>query len=140
MVALTHPLSDGRVEFECHRCRRDRDRDRGRVEDAREPPNYGTAPVLVVGLGARIALRRIDARIWILAPAVVAIVAPEDGVLRSLLVNEDDVDDQSGAVRPREARREPAIPDEVARADPFGDQSVPTIGSTQPPRRRKDGS
>src|SRR3989442_6340093 len=134
VVVLAHPVGDSRVELERDGGGRDRDRDRSRLEDARQPPNSGTTAVLVMGLGATIALRRIDARIRILAPAVVAIVVPEDRVLRSLLVDEDDVDDESGAIRPGEDRREAAVADEVARADPLRDHRAPTIGSANPPR------
>ena len=85
--------------------RRDRHRHVRLVEDAREPPHARAAAVLVVRLGAGIALRRLHARIGVLAPAVVAVVAPGHRVLRARLVDEHEVDDDARAVRPRDARR-----------------------------------
>ena len=89
----------------------------GGVEDAREPPHAGAAAELVVRLGAGIALRRLHAGVGVLAPAVVAVVAPGHGVLRARLVDEHEVDHDPGAAGPRDARRVAAVADEVARAD-----------------------
>src|SRR6185312_10361368 len=114
VVVLVHPLGDARVQLERDGRRRDRHRHVRLVEDAREPPHAGAAAVLVVRLGAGIAVRRLDSRVGVLAPAVVAVVTPQHGVLRALLVDEDEVHDDAGAVRPLEPRRGAAVADQVA--------------------------
>ena len=72
-------------------------------------------------LGPEVEPGRFDAGIRVLAPAVVAIVAPADGVLRALLVHEHDVDDDSEAAGPGEPFRLRAVADEVALSHAVGD-------------------
>src|SRR6185437_12302725 len=121
VVVLAHPLGDGRVELERDGSGRDRHRHVRLVEDAGEPPDAGAAPVLVVRLGAGVAVGRLDARVGVFAPAVVAVVAPEDGVFRPLLIDKDEVHDDAGAVRPVETRRGAAVADQVAPLDRLRD-------------------
>jgi hypothetical protein len=75
-----------------------------------------------VSLGAPIALRRLDARLRVLAPAVVALISPQDRVLRALLVDEDYVYGDTGIARPRERWRGAAITGQVPPTDPFGNR------------------
>ena len=123
VVALAHPLGDRGVELERDRGGRDGHGHLGLVEDARQAPDTGPAAVLVVRLGAGIALRRLHAGIGVLAPAVVAVVAPQHRVLGALLVHEHEVDDDPRAAGPREARRLAAVADEIARANRLGDHA-----------------
>ena len=134
---LAHPLRHGRVQLERDGGARDRHGHLRLVEDAREPPHARAAAVLVVRLGAGVALRRLHARVGVLAPAVVAVVAPGHRVLRARLVDEHEVDDDARVAGPREARRRAAVADEVARADGGGDQVGGIHGTSRcgPPSR-----
>jgi hypothetical protein len=82
-----------------------------------------------VGLRSEVALWRLHARLGILAPAVVAVVSPQSGVLRALLVHEHHVDDDARAVGPGEGRRDAAVADEVTFAHPVRNHRGATIGS-----------
>ena len=112
----------------------------GLVEDPGQPPHAGTAAVLVVRLGAGVALRRLHARVGVLAPAVVAVIAPHDGVLRALLVDEHEVDDDLRAVGPVELRRGAAVADQVARPDGVGDHAASRRAPARVEGRVGDGS
>src|SRR5262249_10148735 len=102
-------------------------RDAGGVEDPREPPDPGTAPVLVVRLRAGIPLRRVGAGPGGVAPAAVAVVAPQHGVLRAPLLDAAQGGDDAGAVRPGEARRRAPVADEVAGPDGVRDVHGATL-------------
>ena len=112
----------------------------GLVEDPGQPPHAGAAAVLVVRLGAGVALRRLHARVGVLAPAVVAVVAPHDGVLRALLVDQHQVDDDVGAAGPGERRRGAAVADQVARPDGVGDHAASRRAPARVEGRVGDGS
>ncbi len=124
VVALAHPRRHARVQLERDGGRRHRHRHAGLVEDPGQPPHAGAAAVLVVRLGARVALRRLHAGVGVLAPAVVAVVAPQHRVLGALLVDQHEVDDHLRAVRPLERRRRAAVADQVAGADCVRGSSV----------------
>jgi len=121
VVVRAHPVGDGGVELERHRCCGDCDGDRGVVEDPREPPDAGAATVVVMRLRPEVEAGRLDAGIRVLAPAVVAVVAPADRVFRALLVHEHDVDDDPGTAGPGESFRLRPVADEVALSHEVGD-------------------
>jgi hypothetical protein len=73
-----------------------------------------------VRLGAAIPLWRLNPGTGVLTPTLVAIVAPQDGGLRALLVDKDEVDHDAGAIRPFEPGWCTPIPDQVATTDPLG--------------------
>ena len=131
MASLAHPRGHLGVQLEGHRRRGHGDGHRGLVEDASEAPHAGAAAVLVVGLRAGVAPRRLDARIRVLAPTLVAVVAPEHRCLRPLLVHQHEVDDDVGAVRPCESWRCAAVPGEIALPDRLGDHGAPSASITR---------
>src|SRR5207302_3588006 len=97
------------------------------VEESSQPPDAGAASVLVVGLRAGVTLGRLHAAVCVLAPAIIAVIAPGDRILRPLLVDQDEIDHDACVVRPREARRHAPIPDEVAGSHRFGDHATGSI-------------
>ena len=113
-ASVAYPAGDGGVQLECDGGRGDSDRDARLVDNAGESPDARTGAVVVVGLRAEVAPRRLDAGLCILPPAVVPVVTPEHRVLAALFVDEDDVDDDARVVRPFDQRRRTSIADEVA--------------------------
>ncbi len=102
VVVLAHPRGDLRVELERDRRGRHGHGNAGGFEDPRQPPHARPASILVVGLRALVALGRLDSRVGVLSPTVVAIVAPQHRVLGALLVDQHHVHHDPGIVRPRE--------------------------------------
>ena len=137
---LTHPLWDGGVELERGGRRGDGHRYAGGIEDPGQSPHPGPAAVLVVRLGRRVGLRRLDAGLGVLPPAVVAIVAPPHRVLAALLVDEHQVDGHARVLRPFEARGVAAVADKIALAHGVRDQVTTSVSPRyrvhhSPPRR-----
>jgi len=68
-------------------------------------------------------VRRLDARVCVLPPAIVAVVAPQHRVLGALLIHEHQVHDDTRVFGPRERGRYAAIADEVTLAHAVGDHA-----------------
>ena len=70
----------------------------------------------------------VDTRVGVLSPAIISVIAPEDRVLGSLLVHENDIHHHLGVTGPRERGWIAPIADQIPLPNTLGDHAI-TVGA-----------